>query len=144
MIDYDKLKKSLMHLEKQYNNYQSMDKRDNLSELDKEGISESVVQRFETCYDTLWKHLKKYLEEELGIPDVPSSPKPVLRLAHNNGIIENIENWIDYANARVGTAHDYSEEKFKNALKKTGDFIQDVILAYELMTNETWVENKNK
>lgn len=142
MIDYDKLKKTLIHLERQYSNYLSMDTRDDLSDLDKEGISESVVQRFETCYDTLWKHLKKYLEEEFGISDVPSSPKPVLRLAHDNGILENIEDWLDYANARVATAHDYSEEKFKDALDKAGDFIQDAIAVYELMTKETWTQNE--
>lgn len=144
MIDYDKLKKSLIHLERQYSNYLSMGTRDDLSDLDREGISESVVQRFETCYDTLWKHLKKHLEEDLGIPEVPSSPKPVLRMAYDNGLIENIEDWLDYANARVATAHDYSEEKFKDALDKTGDFIQDAISAYESMTKETWDQNKSK
>lgn len=138
MIEYDKLKKSLVHLEKQYNNYLSMNRRDNLSALDKEGISESVVQRFETCYDTLWKLLKKYLEIETGLPDVPSSPIPVLRIAFENHIIDDVEKWIDYANARVGTAHDYSEQKFKEALDKTGDFIKDAISVYCKMTKKEW------
>ncbi|NLB63605.1 MAG: nucleotidyltransferase [Fibrobacter sp.] len=140
MMQYDKLKKALIHLEKQYANYLSMDNRESLSELDKEGIAESVIQRFETCYDTAWKHLKKHLEVELGLPDVTSSPKPVLRLAHENNIIRNIENWIDYANVRVATAHDYSEEKFKDALEKVGGFIKDAIWVYETMTNETWIQ----
>lgn len=118
-----------------------MDTRTDLSDLDKEGISESVIQRFETCYDTVWKHIKKYLEAELGIPDVPNSPKPVLRLAYENNVIENIEHWIDYANARVATAHDYSEEKLKSALEKIDSFIQNAIFAYEGMTKETWITN---
>ncbi len=142
MIEYDKLKKSFIHLEKQYNNYLSMNGRNNLSQLDREGISESVVQRFETCYDTLWKHLKKYLENETGLPDVPNSPKPVLRVAFENHIIEDIEKWIEYANARVGTAHDYSEQKFKEALDKTGDFLKDVISVYCKMKNEEWTSEK--
>lgn len=139
MMQYDKLKKALIDLEKQYVNYQAMDYRLSLSVLDKEGIAESVIQRFETCYDTMWKHLKKHLEDEMGLPEVPSSPKPVLRLAHENNIITHIENWIGYANTRVATAHDYSEEKFKAALDKVGDFIKGAILVYETMTNETWV-----
>lgn len=142
MIEYDKLKKSLIHLEKQYNNYLTMDERGNLSQLDREGISESVIQRFETCYDMLWKHIKKYLEDETGLPDVPNSPKPVLRIAFENHIINDIEKWMDYANARVGTAHDYSEQKFKQALDKTGDFIKDAIYVYCKMTEEEWSAEK--
>ncbi|HOP64378.1 MAG TPA: HI0074 family nucleotidyltransferase substrate-binding subunit [Spirochaetota bacterium] len=138
MLEYDKLKKSLIHLEMQYENFLTMNQRDNLTQLDREGISESVVQRFETCYDMLWKHLKKYLEDETGLPDVPNSPKPVLRIAFENHIIEDMEKWIDYANARVGTAHDYSEQKFKQALDKTGDFIKDAISVYCKMTKEQW------
>jgi len=138
MIEYDKLKKSLIHLEMQYENFLTMNQRDNLTQLDREGISESVVQRFETCYDMLWKHLKKYLEDETGLPDVPNSPKPVLRIAFENHIVDDIEKWIDYANARVGTAHDYSEQKFKQALDKTGDFIKDAISVYCKMTKEQW------
>ena len=137
-MEFDKLKKSLIHLEKQYKNYLAMDQRGALSQLDREGISESVVQRFETCYDMLWKHLKKYLEDETGLPDVPNSPKPVLRIAFENHILNDIEKWIDYANARVGTAHDYSEQKFKQELDKTGDFIKDATVVYCKMTKEEW------
>jgi hypothetical protein len=36
-----------------------------LTGLDREAIGESVIQRFETCYDTLWKTLKRYLTEEI-------------------------------------------------------------------------------
>ena len=78
MIDYDKLQKALKHLELQFQNYRSAQDRPELTVLDREGISESVIQRFETCYDTLWKDVKRYLIEELGLTDVPSSPKPIL------------------------------------------------------------------
>ena len=137
MTEYDKLKKSLQHLEQQYANYLSMNERDNLSDLDKDGISESVVQRFETCYDTLWKHLKKYLEEEVGLV-APNSPKPIFRLAYENSIVEEVENWFEYAQARIDTAHDYNEEKYMATLGKTGDFIQDAIDLYKVMTKESW------
>ncbi len=137
MTEYDKLKKSLQHLEQQYANYLSMNERGNLLDLDKDAISESVVQRFETCYDTLWKHLKKYLEEEIGLV-APNSPKKIFRLAYENQIIEEIENWFEYAQARIDTAHDYSEEKFIATLEKTGDFIRDAIELYKVMTKESW------
>lgn len=98
MIDYSKLQKPLKHLALQYENYGNAQYREELSELDKEGIAESTIQRFETCYDTLWKTLKRYLAEELGIPEVPNSPKPILRLAFENQLfVSPIEQWLNYA-----------------------------------------------
>ncbi len=137
MTEYDKLKRSLQRLEQQYKNYLSMNEREYLSDLDKDAISESVVRRFKPCYDTIWKHLKKYLEEEISI-ETPSSPKPIFRLAYENRIIDEVENWFEYVQARVDTAHDYSEEKFMATLEKTGDFIQDAIELYKVMTKESW------
>jgi len=66
MIDYDKFQKSLKHLELQYRNHKNMDSGQ--PRLIREAVNETVIQRFETCYDSLWKVLKRYLREELGIP----------------------------------------------------------------------------
>ena len=104
----------------------------------KKAVQESVIQRFETCYDMLWKHMKKYLENE-GRVDVPNSPKPIFRLAHENGMIENLEDWLDekkgYAQARIDTAHDYSMKKADSTLAKVADFIEDTMEIYQTMTN---------
>ncbi len=84
MIDYGNFSKALKNLELQHDNYKNLD--DELPELMKEAVAESVIQRFKTCYDCLWKVLKRYLTEELGIPDVPNSPKPILKLADENDL----------------------------------------------------------
>jgi nucleotidyltransferase substrate binding protein (TIGR01987 family) len=139
MIDYEKFQKSLKHLEEQYKNFITLDDKDYLSEIDKEGIAESVIQRFETCYDTLWKVLKRYLNEDLGVPEVPDSPKKIFRLAGENKLFtSNTEQWINYADARIGTSHDYSGEKAENALELMNDFIDDAIDLYITMTGGTW------
>lgn len=139
MIDYSKLQKSLKHLELQYANYCNAQHRPELSELDKEGIAESTIQRFETCYDTLWKTLKRYLVEELGIPEVPNSPKPILRLAFENQLFASpVEQWLNYADTRVNTAHDYDEKKAAECLAILSDFIDDAIGLYQTLTGSTW------
>lgn len=53
MIDYETLEKAIQNLHLQYENYQSSSKRTELTNLDREAIAESVIQRFEICYDTL-------------------------------------------------------------------------------------------
>lgn len=138
-MDFDKFQKSLKHLERQFENYTRLDERDNLTELDREAIAESVVQRFETCYDTLWKHVKRYLIEQLGLPDVPGSPKPVFRLAAENALLPGpTEKWLRYADARTATAHDYSGDKAEECLALMAVFVADAIALYESLTGETW------
>ncbi|MGF1569987.1 MAG: nucleotidyltransferase substrate binding protein [Nodosilinea sp.] len=110
MIDYGNLQKALKYLEVQYANDKTLDPAQ--PPLIPEAVAESVIQRFETCYDTLWKVLKRYLIEELGLPEVPNRPKPILRLANENGLLASTaEPWMAYANARIGTAYDYSGDK---------------------------------
>ena len=103
--------------------------------LFREGIAESVIQRFETCYDCLWKVLKRYLNEELGIAEPPNSPKPIIRLAYENGLFaSSLEQWLQYAQTRIDTSHDYDGEKAQASLELMHDFIDDAIGLYQTMT----------
>ena len=127
-----------MRLEEQYQNYLQSNTNETLSLLVKDAIRESVIQRFETCYDSVWKHLKKYLEQELGLPDVPNSPRPIFRIANENNLLRDIEKWFEYGQSRIDTSHDYSGEKAGIALERVGDFLEDTILLYEKLTKEIW------
>ena len=137
MIEYDKFQLSLKRLEEQYENYRQSD--DSQPELIQEAIAESVIQRFETCYDCLWKVLRRYLIEDLGLADVPNSPKPIFRLAYENDLFAApLGQWLNYADRRIDTAHDYSGEKAQACLDIMGDFIDDAIGLYQTMSAETW------
>lgn len=137
MIEYDKFQKALKHLEAQNQNRVLLDPKQ--PEFIKEAVDESVIQRFETCWDCLWKVLKRYLEEEIGLPEVPNGPNPILRLAAENQLFaSSLEPWLNYAKTRVSTAHDYSGEKAKDALEIMGDFIDDAIGFYQTMSGEPW------
>ncbi len=139
MIDYSKLQKSLKHLEMQFDNWQRAKDRPELTDLDREAIGESVIQRFETCYDTLWKTLKRYLTEEVGLAETPSSPKPVLKLAGQNDLLPGtVDQWLLYADARTSTAHDYSGEKAEECLSLMNDFVNDAINLVQTMTGQPW------
>ena len=137
MIEYDKFHMSLRRLEEQHANYRNADA--SLPDLIQEAIAESVIQRFETCYDCLWKVLKRYLIEGLGIAEAPNSPKLIFRLAHENDLFAApLEQWLRYADARVDTSHDYDGEKAQACLELIPDFIDDAIGLYQTMSAETW------
>ena len=137
MIDYGKFRLSLKRLGEQHDNHLTQDAE--VPELIREGIAESVIKRFKTCYDCLWKVLKRYLVEELGIADSPSSPKPIFRLANENGLLPSpVEQWLRYADARTSTSQDYDGEKAKACLRLVPEFIDDAIQLYRMMSGEAW------
>ena len=139
MIDYSKLEKSLKHLELQLENYRVAQDRPELTELDREAIGESVIQRFETTYDTLWKNLKRYLIDELGLAEVPNSPKPILKLGGENNLFASpVAQWLKYADARTDTAHDYDGEKAAATLAIVGEFMDDAIGLFQTITGKSW------
>lgn len=132
-IDYEKLEKSLKRLKEQYEFFK--ENEESLSGNIKDGVQESVIKRFEICYDTLRKHLKKFMEEESGLPDVPSSPKQIFRMTHESGLIDQgmHERLVSYNTARVNSTHDYSMEKAEETLNEVANFIQDATELYEQM-----------
>ena len=137
MIDYDKFRMSLKRLKEQHENYRNPEP--GLSMLSREGIAESVIQRFETCYDCLWKVVKRHLNEVLGVAEPPNSPKPIFRLANENNLLPcPVEQWLAYADARIGTSHDYDGKKATDCLTLVPDFIDDAIDLYQTITGATW------
>ena len=135
MTEYGKLRHSLVRLDSQMANLRTAEHRAELSRLDREAIAESTIRRFETAYDTAWKTLKRHLAAELGLPDVPNSPKPILREAARNHLLDGrIAEWLRYADARTATAHD----KALATLVLIPSFLSDAIRLYTVMTGEAW------
>ena len=136
-LDYDKLKRSIRNLETQHRHLLELPQ--GYPAYIHEAMAESVIQRFETCYDTLWKMLKRHLVEVEGIPDVSNSPRGVFRIAHEiQFLLSGFEQWDIYAQTRTDTTHDYSREKAGQALPVISEFIDDAISLYEVMTGESW------
>jgi nucleotidyltransferase substrate binding protein (TIGR01987 family) len=137
MIDYSKFQSSLKHLQLQVENLGSLDPA--TPDLIREAVQESVIQRFEVCFDCLHKVLARYLTEELGVADVLPQPKPIFRLAVSANLFRSsIGQWFEYTDARNQTSHDYSGEKAMSSLELMPAFLDDAIGLYQTMTGKTW------
>ena len=133
--DYESLDKSLDELRSQYGSFLTLGEQ-NLSEVNQRAVKNSVIKCFEICYDTLWKHIKKYLKEN-GLVKLEDLPIPLFRHAHENFLIdkEMHRRLVKYNKIRGDAAHDYSMEKAMHALNEIGDFIEDCTAIYRKMTN---------
>lgn len=77
-----------------------------LSEIERDGM----IQRFEFCFEIMWKCGKDYLLKSEGLD--AASPKKVIRLLREVGIFndEETEKFLEMADDRNLTAHTYNEE----------------------------------
>ena len=136
-VDYSNLKKSLKNLETQ--NEHLLHLSPDYPSFVQEGMAESVIQRFEICYDALWKILKRHLIEALGIAEVPNSPRFIFRVADENHLLAaGGDQWELYVQTRIDTTHGYDREKAANAIAVMPKFISDAIKLYGAMTGEPW------
>jgi nucleotidyltransferase substrate binding protein (TIGR01987 family) len=137
-VNYTKFKDSLSRLQERYAYYLAT-KDEIARDIDiTESIKESCIQRFEICFDTSWKHLKKYLEHDLGLVDVKNSPNPIFRQAFENKLIQDPELWIEFNKKRGDTTHDYNGSKAEQAFDIIGDFIAEAIDLYEVISGKLW------
>ena len=138
-INYDKFRDSLARLQERYKDFS---KHKDLEVFISESIQESCIQRFEICFDTSWKHLKKHLSEEMGLADMPASPNSVFRKAAENKLIKDAELWIEFNKKRNNTAHDYCGDKADETFEIIPDFIKEAIDSYEIISGDEWQNKK--
>ena len=73
----------------------------------KDGLRDSIIQRFEFVTELSWKLMKKYLDENLVIEVY--SPRSVIKESYKQDLIENGEIWLDILEDRNLTSHTYDE-----------------------------------
>lgn len=77
-----------------------------LSFPDTEPLRESLIQRFEYTIELAWKLMGEILAHE----DKPvSGVRNIIRAAAKQGLIDNPEKWLDFADQRNRTSHIYLE-----------------------------------
>ena len=86
-----------------------------------ETIKAGVIQNFEFTYELAWKYMKRWLEKNYGSSTVDGvTRRELFRLAHENHLIDDVEEWMLYHRARNQTSHTYdkilADEIYMNSL----------------------------
>ena len=89
---------------KQLTRFIDKGEKEDLSDLEKQGL----VKAFEYTYELAWTTLKDFLEFR-GQKDIYGS-RDATRKAFELGLIENGEEWMDMLQSRNLTSHTYNEE----------------------------------
>jgi nucleotidyltransferase substrate binding protein (TIGR01987 family) len=91
--------------------------KDILNQDMNEYIRDGVIQRFEYSFELCWKSIAKYFKD-IGRADIPSGPKPLIREAGKEGLIEDVNAWFDFLQARNSTSHIYNENEAITSIAK--------------------------
>ena len=92
------------------------------TKIDVDTYRDSVIQRFEFCFDLAWKSLKTILLEK-GI--VSNTPRDCFENAYAIKIIDDEEIWIKAMKTRNTLSHLYDEESAKESVEYISEFIEN-------------------
>ena len=109
----DKFKDAVQRLEEAIADY---------DKLPNSTVRDGVIQRFEFCTELAWKTCREYLMEQ-GYTEV-NSPKPVMRQAFADGLVDNDLVWVEILNARK-TFQDL-EKKYKEEEKDAKKMAKEI------------------
>ncbi|MFH1372097.1 MAG: nucleotidyltransferase substrate binding protein [Planctomycetota bacterium] len=137
-LDLSSLRKAVESLERTLKVANNKDLMAGYDDDTKDAIRAGVIQNFEFTYEMCWKFMKRRLEIVLGSVYVDGiSRHELFRLAAENQLIRNVEQWMEYHDARNETSHTYDEERTVEIFEVAGPFSID---ARKFMEN---LEKKN-
>ncbi len=100
-----------------------------LSRPQRNTVQAGVIQSFEFTYELAWKFMKRWLEHNLGSTYVDGvTRKQLFRLAAEHHLIDDVEAWFEYHNARNKTSHTYNHVTALEIYDITHGFLDDVQL----------------
>ena len=104
------------------------------SPLQQETFRSGIIQNFEIAYELCWKVMKRWIEENVS-PDVLFGVPRIelFRRAAENGLIDSVEQWMTFHQARNSTSHIYdaavADEVYGTAVRFASEaevFLQNI------------------
>ena len=92
-----------------------------------------IVGLFEICFEQTWKLMKELLEEHGRFEERIGSPKAIIKIAYQCGMINDCEGWLELLESRNILAHIYSDEQALYVIRKLKT---DYIALFETLKNE--------
>ncbi len=103
-IDYDSLKNAIVSFDEAIHFAEPLEVKTIAFRVARAG----VIQNFEFTYELCWKFLKRRLEADFGKSIADGlSRKELFRLANKHRLIENVDDWFAFHEARNETSHTY-------------------------------------
>ena len=89
-------------------------------------VRDACIQRFEYTFELAIKTIKRYIEMEMPISEHIDqlNYRDLLRIAYEIGLIQHVEVWFTYREARNQTSHAYDQNKAEMVFQVAIDFLE--------------------
>lgn len=131
MISFEQYERALERYREMLLHWKKAEEDAESASIVREAAREALIQRFEYLIESSWKTCKRLLAETEGY-DREIGPKSLFRLAGSLGMLD-AEIWITFWDARLGTSHDYSEEKSAVLLSHADNLEEQATLLLDAM-----------
>jgi nucleotidyltransferase substrate binding protein (TIGR01987 family) len=100
-----------------------------LDEVARNAIKAGVIQHFEFTYELCWKFIKRWLEMNISPTAADGvTRRELFRLGAENLLIDDVEQWMRYHEARNLITHIYQPEIAERVYNTAHDFARDAAL----------------
>ncbi|MCI6855320.1 MAG: nucleotidyltransferase substrate binding protein [Firmicutes bacterium] len=97
------------------------------------------VALFEICFEQSWKAMKELLEYNGYDESRTGSPRSILKLAYQAGMIDDEELWVEALASRNNVSHAYNEGIATKIVSETKAKYIDMFEALEEKVQSDWV-----
>ena len=92
----------------------------------REAVKAGVIQNFEVAYEQSWKMMRRWLEVNPVAGDVSgASMRQVYRLAAKAGLIDDVELWMKFHQARNQSSHTYNVKTAELVFSISSQFLPE-------------------
>lgn len=125
-LELDSLKKAISALRAVVAKSDDADFMRGLDDVAQNAIKAGVIQHFEFSYELCWKFMKRWLETNIS-PTVADgvSRRELFRLAAENRLIVDVDQWMRHHEARNQTSDTYDPAIAERVYAAAHDFARD-------------------
>ena len=132
LLDLSTLKKAINTFSRTCHAVIDQNQINQLSPDLQDALKAGVIQNFEFSYEIAWKFIKRWLEKNYGSSYVDGiTRRELFRLAAESHLIDNVETWMTYYQARNQTAHTYDQKIALEVYHMSLNFLEVVEKLYQ-------------
>ncbi len=125
-LELDSLKKAVAALNGVLAKSDDPELMGGLDEITQNAIKSGVIQHFEFPYELCWKFIKRWLEVNISPSTADGvARRELFRLAAENRLIVDVDEWMRHHEARNLTSHTYDPEVAQTVYAAAHDFARD-------------------
>jgi nucleotidyltransferase substrate binding protein (TIGR01987 family) len=100
-----------------------------MSPILRDTLRAGVIQHFEVAYELSWKMIKRWLEFNVNPESVDGvSRRELFRLAAENQLIDDVDEWMGFHRSRNETSHTYDVTTACEVYDSALDFVNSATL----------------